>query len=187
MYDSLLQARQKASNSMKPIVGLDDNVDEYVLCTVHRAANTDSPDRLKSIIKGLANVPRPIIFPAHPRTVDKLEKFSLLQDIEDNIYIIEPVGYYDFLSLIDEAVMVATDSGGVQKEAFYLDTPCVTLRDETEWPETVMAGWNRLVGADSTKITAALNRYDTPISKPQIYGDGTAVEKIVNVLLEVGD
>jgi len=187
MYDSLLQARQQASSKILSLIGLDENINDFILCTVHRAANTDSPKRLKTIIEGLANAPHPIILPAHPRTVDRLEKYSLLELVNDNIFIIEPVGYHDFVSLIDEAVMVATDSGGVQKEAFYLDTPCVTLRDETEWPETVMAGWNILVGADSKKITAALNRSDAPASKSEIYGDGTAVEKIVNVLNKMAE
>jgi UDP-N-acetylglucosamine 2-epimerase (non-hydrolysing) len=181
MYDALQAVRDRIEAG-PAVAGLDVPGDEYVLATVHRAANTDDPARLRRIVGGLSAAPWPVVFPVHPRTVDALERHGLRERAAAALELIDPVGYLEFLGLIDGATAVATDSGGVQKEAFYLDTPCVTLRDETEWAETVEAGWNVLVGADAGAIARSLVRPETPAEKPPLYGDGDAATRIVEVL-----
>jgi UDP-N-acetylglucosamine 2-epimerase (non-hydrolysing) len=185
MQDAVLHARERAAEGSTILaeLGVDDG--EYVLATVHRAGNTDDPDRLAAIMSGLTASSRPVVFPAHPRTVGALEQHGLWEAYADEIRLIEPVGYLDFVRLLDGAERVATDSGGVQKEAFYLDTPCVTLRDETEWTETVDCGWNVLVGADEAAIREALSTDFVPPEKPPLYGDGSAAATIREVLDDV--
>lgn len=184
MYDSLRTVRERARDQSSILTELGYQGGEYILATVHRAANTDSPDRLASIVRGLAAAPLPVVFPAHPRTTDVLEAHDWDGELDSGIELIDPVGYLDFIRLLMGAERVATDSGGVQKEAFYLDTPCVTLRDETEWTETVDCGWNRLVGSETEAITRGLTSEFDPRSKPKPYGDGTAAECIVSTLAE---
>ena len=171
-------------------LGVEDPPEEFVLATVHRPRNTDDGDRLRAIVETLADSPLPVVFPAHPRTVAALEEHDLFAALEDSgvVTLVDPVGYLGFIRLMDAAERVVTDSGGVQKETFILDTPCVTLREETEWPETVEAGWNVLVGADRTALTAALAGEEpaAPADKPSPYGDGTAAAEIVEVLDGVG-
>jgi len=128
---------------------------EYYLATIHRAENTDNWERLKNILEALSSLDKPVIFPVHPRTKKKVEEYNLEFFIE-KIQVIEPVGYLDMIQLEKNAKAILTDSGGVQKEAFWLRVPCITLRDETEWVETVRYGWNRLVGADKEKILDAV-------------------------------
>mgnify|MGYP000642073962 CR=1 FL=1 len=156
---------------------------EYVLATVHRASNTDDPDRLAAILDALAADPREVVFPAHPRTINRMREYEMLEDAREQLTLVDPVGYLDFVRLQDCADAVATDSGGVQKEAFYLDTRCVTLRDETEWVETVESGWNELVGADAGAIRAALRRTDDLPEKPALYGGGRAAERVVDEIV----
>jgi len=182
MYDALLAVRDRARERSAIPRGLADG--EYVLATVHRAGNTDDPDRLAAIVSALADAPRPVVFPAHPRTVRALERIGLLAEARAELELVDPVGYLDFLRLIMGADRVVTDSGGVQKEAFYLDTPCVTVRDETEWEETVAAGWNVLVGADPDAIRRALREQFDTATKPDLYGDGTAADRIVRHLAD---
>ncbi|KAB1191226.1 MULTISPECIES: non-hydrolyzing UDP-N-acetylglucosamine 2-epimerase [Haloferax] len=183
-YDAILQARSTAREHSTVLdeLGLQDG--EYVLATVHRAGNTDDRTKLESIMTGLADAGKPVVFPVHPRTKNALEASGLWATVTDdeNILLVEPVGYLDFVRLLDGAERVATDSGGVQKEAFYLDKRCVTLRDETEWVETVDAGWNTLVGADVDAIRTALQSTEPLPEKPSLYGDGTAAERIVDAL-----
>jgi len=155
---------------------------EYVLATVHRAGNTDDPRRLKAIMAALCNVDREVVFPIHPRTSERLDDCGLRETVAERLTLIDPVGYVDFVRLLDGAERVATDSGGVQKEAFFLDTPCITLRDETEWVETVEAGWNVLVGADEAAIARELARPVSLPEKPELYGDGDAAEQIVTII-----
>lgn len=180
MYDSLLAIRERARDhsSVLAELGYDDGA--YILATVHRASNTDDPDRLRAILDGLAMAPQPIVFPAHPRTVEAINRHDLA--VPERIELVDPVGYLDFIRLVDGAERVATDSGGVQKEAFYLQTPCLTLRDETEWPETVGSGWNVLAGTDVDTIAHNLCREFDPQPRPQPYGDGTAADRIVSIL-----
>lgn len=184
MYDTLLRIRSGVRETSTILEDLDiaDAEGEYVLATLHRQRNTDNPERLKTIFDGFAAIDRPIVLPAHPRTTAALREHGLEAEAEAAVELVDPVGYLDFIRLLDGAWRVATDSGGVQKEAFFLDTPCVTLREETEWTETVASGWNELVGADPAQIQRALTRDWTPGDKPAPYGDGNAAEKIVHLL-----
>ncbi|WIV67213.1 non-hydrolyzing UDP-N-acetylglucosamine 2-epimerase [Natrialbaceae archaeon AArc-T1-2] len=190
MYDTLLQVRDRIeSTDPGPLETSDDaglgSVEvprNYVLATVHRASNTDDPDRLRGIVDGLRRIPEPVVFPAHPRTVDALHEYGLWERATDGIDVVDPVGYLTFVRLVAGADCVATDSGGIQKEAFYLDTPCITLREHTEWTETVDAGWNRLVGTDADRIVTGLTEAADPPPKPELYGNGSAAERIVDRL-----
>lgn len=162
---------------------------QYVLATVHRAGNTDDPSRLSAIVSALHRVAEsqmPVMLPLHPRTRKALEMLRLGAH-SPRLRLVEPVPYLDMLSLIREARLVVTDSGGVQKEALLLGVPTLTLRDETEWVETVEEGWNTLVGADEQKIVAEVERVtreSLPPSSPSPYGSGCAGECIVAILCE---
>ena len=182
MYDAVLWARDRAEEHSTVLDDFGVEAGEFVLATVHRAANTDDPERLAAIFDALADDPREVVLPAHPRTVSKLEEYGMYEDAEEKLTLTDPVGYLDFVRLQDAADVVATDSGGVQKEAFFLDTPCVTMREETEWRETVEAGWNTLVGADGEAIRRALSSAERPADKPTPYGDGTAAATITGLL-----
>jgi UDP-N-acetylglucosamine 2-epimerase (non-hydrolysing) len=184
MYDAVLTVRDRAFERSAVLSELELDRDSYVLSTVHRAANTDDPARLAGILDGLAAVPDPVVVPVHPRTEQALQAHGLYERAVAELTLIDPVGYLDFLRLLEEASQVATDSGGVQKEAFYLETPCVTLRDETEWIETVEAGWNVLVGADPDRIRAALAGPVESPPRPTLYGGGDAAERTVEALEE---
>lgn len=151
----------------------------YILATIHRAENTDNLERLAAIFDGLGSVGEPVILPLHPRTRTQIENCSL--SLPPNILITEPVGYLEMIWLEMNAVMIATDSGGIQKEAYFHAKPCVTLRDETEWVELVDSGWNTLVGVDVRKIKAALQKKNIQ-NKSVYYGDGKASVKIISVL-----
>jgi UDP-N-acetylglucosamine 2-epimerase len=156
----------------------------YVAVTAHRAGNVDRPDRLASLVDLLATVPDAtglrVVFPAHPRTRDRLEG-TLLIDRLGPVELIPPLGYLDFLELARNARAVMTDSGGVQKEAYLLGVPCVTLRDTTEWVETVETGWNTLVDLDRAAALAAVVR-DPPSERPELYGGGRAAERVCDVV-----
>jgi len=187
MYDAILWAREVAARESTVLEDLGICDDEYILTTIHRASNTDNFDHLERIVDALADAPLPVVFPVHPRTKDRLKEARLWKRTESELRLIDPVGYLDFVRLLDDAERVATDSGGVQKEAFYLDTFCVTLREETEWVETVDTGWNVLVGTDSDAIEIALSQTPDPdIPKPAPYGDGNAARAIVNHLQKPG-
>jgi UDP-N-acetylglucosamine 2-epimerase (non-hydrolysing) len=182
MYDAILAAKDRALSRSSVLEDLGVDPGEYVLATVHRAGNTDDPRRLESILGALIDVPKRVVLPVHPRTEAALREGDLWERARAGLTVIDPVGYLDFVALLAGAERVATDSGGVQKEAFYLDRPCVTLREETEWVELVECGWNRLVGADPDTIRTALtDRIDLP-PKPSLYGDGDAAGRIVSAL-----
>jgi len=153
---------------------------EFVLATVHRADNTSEAGRLEQIVRGLETARRPVIFPVHPRTRAALADIPLAP--ASPIRMVDPVGYIDMVRLVSTARVVATDSGGVQKEAYWLGTPCVTLRDETEWVETVAAGWNTLVGADAAAIADALAHVSTPARRPSFHQNPPPSRRIVELL-----
>lgn len=160
---------------------------EYLLLTVHRAENTDDPSRLASILKGLAMTKEPVLFPVHPRTAHTL-KTVMSQGLSlgeeqfrtDSIRFMEPVGYLEMLSLEASARMILTDSGGVQKEAYLFNVPCLTLREETEWVETVQNGWNRLVGTDPDRIVTGVRQFSSAGPPPPIFPSGSPSKKIVD-------
>lgn len=153
----------------------------FLLATVHRAENTDDPRRLAGIIKALSEADHPVLLPVHPRTLSRLKSYGLLAGLRRsaNVRLVPPLGYVESLALQSLALAVVTDSGGVQKEAYLLGTPCVTVRDQTEWVETVAAGWNRLAGADPRRIAAALRSIGRPSRHPRLYGDGRAAGRMV--------
>ena len=155
----------------------------YLLLTAHRAGNVDDPARLEMLVKLIAALPTPIVFPLHPRTRLRLGEAGLLAEVEklDGLIVTEPRGYLEFGALLRNARAVVTDSGGVQKEAYLARVPCVTLRAETEWVETVETGWNTLVDLDPPLALAALDRRP-PRGHPPLYGDGHAAERCVEAI-----
>lgn len=161
----------------------------YLLVTIHRAAATDTPDALDAMVRVLSSLGRPAIFPVHPRTRAKLQaggRWDALQAVP-GLILAPPVGYLDFTSLLMGAEAVVTDSGGVQKEAYFHGVPCVTLRDTTEWVETVEGGFNTLTGMDPAKVQAALAGLSMPAERPPYYGDGHAADAIARaVVAELG-
>jgi UDP-GlcNAc3NAcA epimerase len=180
MYDAVLHSIGIAEKRSTVLRHLALKLGGYLLATVHRAENTDDPTRLAAIVEAFGAVPEPIVFPVHPRTRAVLTTFGLA--VPANVQLVEPVGYLDMLLLEKHARLILTDSGGVQKEAYFFGVPCVTLREETEWVETVEAGWNVLVGADSQRIAAAVQDM-TPLRAPQaVFGDGRASERVVEII-----
>jgi UDP-GlcNAc3NAcA epimerase len=180
MCDSLLLYLPVAEEKSDVLERLGVSPDAYYLATIHRAANTDDPARLASILEGLQRLGGPVVFPVHPRTRKAAEAASLTMG--DGLMAVDPVGYVDMLVLEKNARCVLTDSGGVQKEAYLLAVPCVTLREETEWPETLENGWNVLTGTDPERIINAATR-PAPDSEPtRCFGDGRAAERIVRAL-----
>ncbi len=182
MVDALLQNRARASHAVLEAEGL--QAGGYFLATIHRASNTDDPDKLKAILEAFAHFAEmPVVLPVHPRLRNALEQSGLT--LSPNVRLIPPVGYLDMIGLTMSAQLVLTDSGGLQKEAYLLGTPCVTLREETEWIETVELGWNRLSGTDRARIITAVQGAlsGTPPAHPNVYGDGTASERVVNCLM----
>ena len=158
----------------------------YLLATAHRAGNVDDPARLAALVDVLlaaAAPDRPVVLPLHPRTHARLRTTGLLRRLEDapDVRLLPPLGYVEFTALLVRARAVLTDSGGVQKEAYLAGIPCVTLRDTTEWVETIDVGWNVLVDLDAAAATAALER-PTPQAHPDLYGDGRAGERVVAAL-----
>ena len=154
----------------------------YVLVTAHRAGNVDDPGRLERLVALIERLGVPAVLPLHPRTATRLEDAGLRKRLDAAATVVPPLGYLDFLELTRHARAVLTDSGGVQKEAYLLETPCVTLRDTTEWVETVEAGWNVLVDLDADAAVEALQRPVPSGPRPDLYGGGRAAERIRDVL-----
>jgi len=156
----------------------------YVAATAHRAGNVDIPERLERLVALLEAVLQKVVLPLHPRTAARLEETGLRErlDAAPNVVLTPPLGYLDFMKLAAHAAAVLTDSGGVQKEAYLLGVRCVTLRDTTEWVETVDTGWNVLVDLDSERALAALDAPPPPGERPQLYGGGQAAERVGDVL-----
>ncbi len=187
MYDAALYYGKKAERESRILERLSLQPKGYILATVHRAENTDNPARLKAILEGLAKVHRevPVVFPVHPRPRKAAELFGLGHLLE-SVMAIEPVGYLDMVMLEKNASLIATDSGGVQKEAFFYRVPCVTLREETEWVELVALGWNRLCPPGKvTDLAACIDEARrTHGAEASPYGDGKASARIVRLLRE---
>jgi len=187
MYDAALSfsARAREQSSVMETLGLEPGA--YLLLTVHRAVNTDDPRRLGTILAALNRVSQtlPVIWPIHPRTRRQMRAFGLVEGPGAGLRLIDPVGYLDMVMLEQQAALIATDSGGVQKEAFFYEVPCVTLREETEWVELVEAGWNRLLApldADQL-VEAVLAAIGSKGKSIHPYGDGAAAGRIVQLLL----
>ena len=179
MVDSFRWA-QPRSESHLPQVARD--LGGYLLVTLHRAENVDDPARLGALL-ALLDIDRPVIFPVHPRTREAISRGAV--SLPPNVRAIDPVGYLAMVALECHSAGIATDSGGVQKEAYLAGVPCVTLRTETEWVETVTAGWNRVIGLDAGALRSALNdaRFmDRARPRPDLFGDGMAAGRIVAAL-----
>lgn len=179
MYDASLFYKEKARKPQLP-AELDIKDGDFVLCTIHRAENTDDSQRLKNIFQGLGDSGETIILPLHPRTRVKIADYGIA--IPENVWVIDPVGYLEMVWLEANCRLVATDSGGVQKEAYFFGKPCVTMRDETEWVELVEAGWNRLAGADARAIVEAITESTTGQSNQALYGNGHTGRDVVACL-----
>lgn len=179
MYDAALYYKSKAQPPAW-FSGLGLSAGEFALCTIHRAENTGDPIRLASIAKGLGDSGVEVVLPLHPRTKGTLERLGIT--LPSNIHVVEPVGYLEMVWLESSCRLIATDSGGVQKEAYFHGKPCITLRDETEWLELVEVGANHLVGTDSEKIAALLKgNLKEPGDQP-LYGSGDSGQRILEIL-----
>ena len=157
MADALVYNRGIAQRKSRILETLGFADEEYCVLTVHRAGNTDDRENLTSIIRAIGKAGVPVVFPVHPRTRQYLQKYHLLVNLPRNIHMIDPLGYLDMIRLMESAIKILTDSGGIQKEAYMLGVPCITLRENTEWVETVETGWNVLVGADTARILSAIH------------------------------
>ncbi|WP_244834822.1 UDP-N-acetylglucosamine 2-epimerase (non-hydrolyzing) [Clostridium sp. BJN0001] len=182
MFDAINFFNHKAENisQIKQILDLDKK--DYILSTIHRAENTNDPQKLSKIIYALNECGQRVIFPLHPRTKKFIEKYNII--LADNIEIIDPVGYLEMILLEKNASKIVTDSGGVQKEAYFLKKPCITARDETEWIETINDGWNMIVGSNSNKILDAIQNFNPDGTTHNIFGYGNASDLICNILLK---
>jgi len=184
MYDAALMFGMIAEEKSQVMARLGLKSKQFSLCTVHRAENTNDPERLQQIIIALRQIARPdypVVLPLHPRTAIYLNNYHLRAN-NPSLHLIEPVDYQDMVMLEKHARVILTDSGGVQKEAYFHRTPCVTLRDETEWVETVEAGWNQIAGCSAEEIIAC---HDADLNKHEIkeYGDGHAADKVINAIV----
>ncbi len=184
MYDAALKFAPIAERKSQIFDRLKIQSKNYLLFTLHRAENTDSFDNLSNIVTAMVQSNLGIVFPAHPRTIKLLKQYKLYEKVNraKNVILIEPVSFIDMIVLEKNAKKILTDSGGVQKEAYFYQVPCITLRYETEWVETVADGWNCLVGADVEKIVTAINDFSPDGIQQGHYGDGKASEKLVKVL-----
>lgn len=199
MYDALLEYSAEAVKRSTILRRVGVEPKEYLLLTLHRAENTDDPQRLRDVLKALAGIDSTVVFPVHPRALKALTEAGFVScsgdELRDarltldnlsfnHVRLIEPVGYLDMLNLARHARVVLTDSGGLQKEAYWLGVPCVTLREETEWVETVEAGWNVLAGTETSRITGALSSFKAPGEEGarNLYGEPGASERCVRLL-----
>lgn len=181
MLDLALMASEASkSREIQHDLGLVEK--EYYLVTLHRPENVDGKRNLNVIVDALTELEGRVIFPVHPRTKKSLLQFGLIDRLSSKVDVIPPVGYLDFIALLQSARKVLTDSGGVQKEAYFFGTPCITFRNETEWPETVEDGWNILVGTNKKKILRASRDLEPRKTRREMFGKGDSSEKIARIL-----
>jgi len=179
MYDAVLMFKPLSEKS-DILKTLNANSKKYNLITIHRASNTDILENLLNILNGANDSGQLSIFPIHPRTKNIIKNNGINISSFNNIEFIDPLGYLDFMALASNAKTITTDSGGLQKEAYWHGVPCITVREETEWVETVESGWNLLIGPNREKLTIALHEFTPSGKRPDYYGDGKAANKIVN-------
>lgn len=185
MLDAALYFGERSNLHSAALSPLGLRTGEFILATIHRASNTASPEALQNLLDAFGALGEPIVFPIHPRTSQLVRESALV--VPGNVRVIAPVGYLDMLALEKHARMVMTDSGGVQKEAYFLGTPCLTLREETEWVELVEAGWNIVAGVDRDVIIDAARHWRPSGPRPQPYGTGRAGELIAEALTASSD
>ncbi|HZG59651.1 MAG TPA: UDP-N-acetylglucosamine 2-epimerase (non-hydrolyzing) [Anoxybacillus sp.] len=181
MYDAVLYNKELAQQKSTILSDLGLQAKQYHLITIHRAENTDDVEKMKNILEAFARIEDMKVWPIHPRTKNKLAAYGLSLENIPNLKVIEPVGYLDMLTLESNAKKIITDSGGVQKEAYFMQVPCVTVREQTEWVETLEAEANILVGTDVEKIVEAVQKEVHPVYS-EVFGDGRAAEKIVEAI-----
>ncbi|WOD12591.1 UDP-N-acetylglucosamine 2-epimerase (non-hydrolyzing) [Pseudomonas sp. NyZ704] len=185
MFDAAILFGEQAERVSNILGTLGLQPQGFVLATVHRQENTDDPTRLANIFAGLAAATMPVILPLHPRTRHRIQSFNIF--VPNNVKLIDPVGYLDMVMLEKSAALIATDSGGVQKEAYFHRVPCLTFRDETEWTELVDLGWNRLASPTRTDLGALFaTKYTVGVSGQAPYGNGNACQNILNELARHG-
>lgn len=178
MYDAQRTFQEIALKKMERSELIPDVEGDYILATIHRPANTDDPERLEAIFKALGELDLPVVWPVHPRNQKQLAKHTL----PANLITLKPVSYFGMIVLLKHCKKVMTDSGGLQKEAYWMQKQCITLRDETEWVETLEGGWNRLAGASTDEIITAYRSEPESIWQP-LYGDGHAADFIAQRLM----
>ena len=184
MYDVALEFGKLADEQSRILTELGIDKTTYLLCTVHRAHSTDHRDHLSGIVDALVKAGDTVIFPVHPRTRAALENFNLLKNLKEssNVVVTQPISYLDMIQLEKYAKKILTDSGGVQKEAYFYRVPCITLRDETEWVETIEDGWNILVGTDTSRILKAVQTFSPASDQRSLFGNGRAAVKIGEII-----
>ena len=182
MLDALEESRSAAEKHSKILTQLGLKKGEYQLLTIHRPSNTDNKQNLKNIIEAIGGSEVRTVFPAHPRTSKLMKDFGMNEDFPSNITVTKPLGHMDTVWLEANAKRVLTDSGGIQKEAYLLGVPCITLRETTEWVDTINANWNILVGADPARITNAIASFDPTGYRKKIFGPPGASARIANLI-----
>jgi UDP-GlcNAc3NAcA epimerase len=179
MFDAVLQFSDIARSRSRILADLDLTARGFCVATIHRPYNTDVPENMDRLMRAIGALEQPVVFPVHPRTRQHLTDI----DLPRNLICIDPVGYLDMLILEQSSRMILTDSGGIQKEAFFFGVPCITLRPETEWLETVESGWNVVTGTDTQAIVFAARHHKWPTEPPpQVFGTGNAASRIVQAL-----
>ncbi len=183
MADSLLHNKEIAETRSTILSDLNLKSKEYAVATIHRASNTDIKENLQNIVDAFSQLDETIVFPVHPRTRKLLKEYGLYERLNSAVKLVEPLGFLDFIKLMDHSKLILTDSGGIQKEAYILKIPCITLRENSEWGETIQDGWNVLVGTDKAKIFQAVSSF-RPSSKlhRNRFGNGDAAEKIASII-----
>lgn len=184
MYDIFLQKLNLIKNREGILNEIGVEKGEYNVASCHRAENTDSEKRLKAVVEGMVESNEKIVFSIHPRTKKMLEEFDLMKIIKksENVIGIDPIGYLDFLHLEYHSKKIITDSGGLQREAFFLKKPCINIYDHTYWPEIEKDGWQVVTGMDKEKISSAIKNYTPTKEQSNLFGDGNAAEKIVKII-----
>jgi UDP-N-acetylglucosamine 2-epimerase len=184
MLDSFLQFSKVAKRNSGILHELGLGKKGYLLATVHRARNTEIEENLKNIVEAFSGMDEKIVFPIHPRTVKYLKQYGLYGQLRDaaNVLLISPIGYLDSIMLTRNARKILTDSGGLQKEAYFSEVPCITLDEVTGWIETVEDGWNVLIGADKHQIVEAVKHFEPKGKQRDVFGDGRAAKKIAEIL-----
>lgn len=180
MFDAVLYFGNKAKDRSSILDKIEMKNNKFILGTIHRAENTNDIKRLNNIIEALNQCEESVILPLHPRTKKYIEDYGLT--FNNNVKVIAPIGYLDMLFLEKNCMKIVTDSGGVQKEAFFMNKPCITMRDETEWVETVENGWNILVGTDKKKILDAIINFEPQKPKNNYFGNGNSSDKICEII-----
>lgn len=180
MFDAVLEAAARVAHDPDQLASLGLSRGPYALATIHRASNTDDPARLRAIVEALGALDLPTCWPVHPRTRAAMARAGIA--MPPGVRAVDPLGYLPMIAALTHAAVVVTDSGGLQKEAYWLGVPCVTVRDETEWTETVAAGWNTLVGVDGARLVAAAQRRPRPDCARDAYGPAGAAERVTDAI-----